>query len=226
MISSRLIAKTGGFGYLLIFITGIFANFFVLESLIVRGDSAATFNNFGSNEMLFRTGILSFIIMVIADLILAWALYLILIPVNRNLSLLSGWLRLVNSAIFGVALYNLIVVLQLISDDTYLKLIDKNHLYAQMMLSLETFNIVWLTGLIFFGLHLIVLGYLIFKSDYIPGLIGILLVIAGFGMFTHYENYKDIFSMIVIIPGIIGELSLTAWLLFQSKKMPEIKEYA
>jgi hypothetical protein len=78
-----------------------------------------------------------------------------------------------------------------------------------------------------------VLGYLIYKSGYISKLIGVLLLVAGIGylidsfanfLLPDYANYKDIFLMIVVIPGIIGELSLTFWLLFKSKMIPELRE--
>ena len=233
MISPQRISILAGIGYLIIFITGIFSNFFVLENLIVHGNAAATAHNIINNDHLYRIGILSFIIMVLFDAFLAWALYVILIPVNKNISLLSGWLRLVNSAIFGIALYNLITVMKILHNSDYLKAFGSEQLHAQMMLSFDTFNVVWLIGLMFFGLHLFVLGYLIFKSGYISKIIGILLVIAGIGylidsfanfLLPDYNKYKDIFLMIVIIPGIIGELSLTFWLLLKSKKIPEIKE--
>ncbi len=90
MNSLHKIAKIAGFGYLIIFITGIFSNFIVLEGLIVPEDATTTANNITGNDMLFRLGILSFIIMVVIDAVMAWALYVLLIPVNKNLSLLSG----------------------------------------------------------------------------------------------------------------------------------------
>ena len=233
MSSNKKIARIAGFGYLIIFITGIFSNFFVLESLIVPGDAATTANNIMVNDFLYRIGILSFIIMVVFDVILAWALYVLLKPVNKNLSLLSGWLRLVNSTIFGIALYNLFNVLQILSGAEYLKEFVTGQLQAQMMLFLNTFNFTWLIGLVFFSLHLFVLGYLIFKSGYIPRILGILLIVAALGylidsfanfLLPNYTDYENIFLLIVIVPGIIGELSLTFWLLFKGAKIPEIRE--
>ena len=230
MISNENIARIAGIGYLIIFITGIFSNFFILENLIVPGDSAQTFNNFQSNDSLFRIGIFSFIIMVIFDVVLTWALYILFLHVNKNLSLLSGWLRLVNCAIFAIALFNLFDVLQFLSSVEYLNAFTLEQLYAQVLLSLSSFNYTWLIGLVFFGLHLLVLGYLIFKSELIPTFIGILLIIAGIGylidsfanfLLSNYKDYEDIFLMIVIIPGIVGELSLTFWLLFKGNKIPE-----
>lgn len=220
----KKISKIAGFAYLIIFITGIFSNFFVLENLIVPGDAAITANNIMSNGWLFRMGILSFFIMVIFDVVLAWALYLLLKPVNGNLSLLSGWLRLVNSTIFGVALFNLFSVMRIMSGAQYLKVFTAGQLHAQVMLFLNAFNNTWLVGLVFFGLHLFVLGYLIFKSGYIPKIFGILLIIASIGYLTdsfanflllNYTEYKNIFLLVVAVPGVIGELSLTFWLLLK-----------
>ncbi|MEJ2049687.1 MAG: DUF4386 domain-containing protein, partial [Calditrichota bacterium] len=101
-------ARMAGFGYLIIFISGIFANFFVLQNLIVPGDAAATVGNILADQGLFRLGILSFIIMVIFDLLLAWLLYLLLKPVNQDVSLFAAWFRLVIGEIFGFALFLLL----------------------------------------------------------------------------------------------------------------------
>ena len=224
MVSLKRISTFAGVGYLIIFITGFFSNFFVLEKLVTPADAAITASNILSNDLLFRLGILGFIIMVIFDVMLAWALYLILKPVNKDLSLLSGWLRLVNSTIFGIALYNLFSILEILSGAEYLKAFVEEQLYAQIMLLIHTFNHTWLIGLIFFGLHLFLLGYLIIKSHYIPRVIGILLIIASFGylidsfanfLMPNYSEFKDIFLIIVVVPGVIGELSLTFWLLIK-----------
>lgn len=231
-ISLRKVAIVTGIGYLIIFVTGFFSNFFVLESLIVPGDAVATANNIMGNGMLFRMGILSFIIMVVFDVFLAWTLYILLKGINKNLSLLSGWLRLVNGTIFGVALYNLFSVLQVLSGAEYLKVFVPDQLYAQVMFFLDTFNYTWLIGLIFFGLHLFVLGYLIYKSGYMPKILGLLLVIASVGylidsfanfLLANYADYEDIFLIIVAVPGVIGELSFTLWLLFKGGKIQEVK---
>ena len=233
MIPLKNTARIAGIGYLIIFITGIFSNFFVLENLIVPDNAVATANNIINNDTLYRIGIFSFIIMVIFDVLLAWALYVIFIPVNKYLSLLSGWLRLVNATIFGIALINLLNVLQFLNGAAYLKVFTLERLYARVLLSLSSFNVTWLIGLVFFGFHLLILGYLIYTSGCFPKPIGILLVLAGIGylidsfanfLLPFYADYKDIFLIIVIIPGIIGELSLTFWLFFKSVTIPNLKE--
>lgn len=106
-------ARLIGLGYLVIFITGFYANFFVLEGLVNDESAKETFMNILLNQQLFRMGILSFLLMVVTDVVLAWPLYLLLKPVNRNLSVLSSWLRLVNGTIFGVALVYLVNILMI-----------------------------------------------------------------------------------------------------------------
>ncbi|AKB28901.1 hypothetical protein MSSIT_2182 [Methanosarcina siciliae T4/M] len=229
-ISLRQAAIVAGFGYIIIFLLGIIANFFVLQNLIVPEDAAATVNNIMVNEWQFRLGILGFIIMVIFDVVVAWALYILLKPVNRSLSLLTAWFRLVNATIFGIALYNLFSVLQLLGGAGYLTVFETGQMQAQVMLFLSAFNYTWLIGLIFFGFHLFFLGYLILRSGYIPGILGVLLMIASLGylidsfanfLLPSYTDYETIFMLIVFVPGVIGELSLTLWLLLKGTKLTE-----
>lgn len=230
-ISLHKAAQFAGIGYLIIIITGIGANFFVLENLVVQGNADATANNILANETLFRIGIFSFIVMVIADLLVAWALYIFFKPVNNEISLLVAWLRLVNSTIFAIALYNLFSVLQLLSGADYLTAFNSNQLQAQVMIFLDAFNNTWLIGLLFFGMHLYFLSYLIIKSNYIPKILGVFLFIASVGyladsfasfLLPNYKNYQEIFLLIVLVPGLIGELSFCLWLLIKGNKIPQL----
>ena len=230
MITLKKIAIIAGIGYLVIFFTGIYANFFVLEGLVVPDDAAKTAANITANSMLYRFGILNFVFMVIFDVVLTWALYVIFRLVDKNISLLAAWFRLVNCAVFGAALYFLFEVLHLLSGAKYLSVFTEADLHAQVMGSLNAFNYMWLVGLIFFGVHLLFLGYMIYKSEIFPRIIGILLFIAGAGYLTDsfanfmlpsYNDYKDIFMIAVVVPGVVGELSLTFWLLFKSGRLKE-----
>lgn len=216
-------AKITGIGYLIIFITGFFSNFFVLENVIVWDKAEKTVQNLIHNEMLFRFGIIGFVLMVIADLLLAWTLYYLLIKVNKSISLLAALFRIVNAAIFGFALMYLLNVLNILPDAE-----NSNQMGKEIIYAFTGFNNTWLIGLIFFGFHLIILGYLIFKSGYIPKILGVLLFIAGVGylidsfaiiLLPNYNDYKETFMMIVLLPGIIGELSFTIWLLAKGFKI-------
>ncbi|KRE32824.1 DUF4386 domain-containing protein [Paenibacillus sp. Soil724D2] len=226
-------ARVAGFGLLLMAILAMFSNFSVLEGLIIPDDAAATANNIIANEMLFRSGFISFVIVLILDVLVAWALYALLKPVNKNLAMLAAWFRLVYTAIFGVALSNLLNVLPILSGANYFTVFttDQLKLYAQVMLLIDAFKNGWLIGLVFFGFHLLVIGYLIIKSGgYIPRIIGIFLILASAGyvidsiahfLLPNYADYKTVFQLIVAIPGVIGELSLAFWLLIKGVKVQQ-----
>ena len=181
--SQRQAAIIAGVGLLLMTFLAIFANFFVLESLVQDGEAVITANNISSSIGLFRLGICSLLIVVILDIVVAWALYIFLKPVNKSLSLITAIFRIVYAAIFGVSLIYLFNVVELLSGDSYLTVFETNQLYTQVMLSIKSFNTGWDIGIVIFGLHLAVLGYLVYKykSNYITKILGILLIVASSG---------------------------------------------
>ncbi|MBE9509820.1 MAG: DUF4386 domain-containing protein [Bacteroidetes bacterium] len=135
------------------------------------------------------------------------------------------WFRLVYAVIFGIALVNYFRIFQLLNGSDYLTVFKPTQLHAQLMLSLNAFSDGWAIGFIFFGFHLALLGYLVFKSCYIPRILGVLLVVAGLGYlidnFVKFllPNYDLAISMITFI----GELLFMLWLLIKGAKIPEMK---
>jgi hypothetical protein len=232
-ISLRQAARIAGLGLLIMLVPAMFAYGFVLGSLIVPGDAAATTGNIMASEMLFRAGIFSFLIVIILDVFVALGFYVFLKPVNKSLSLLAAWFRLLYTAVFGFALLNLITVLRLFSSADYLTIFETDQLYAQVMLSLNAFSDGWAIGYVcFFGLHLTVLGYLVYKSGYIPRILGVLLIIGGLGylidnvailLLPNYEAYEAIFSLVIPLLTIPGEVLFALWLLVKGVKTPERK---
>jgi hypothetical protein len=228
-ISLRKAAIVAGFGYLPVFILGGFANF---SNFIVPEDAATTVNNIMASESLFRTYIASWVIVLTFDTVVAWALYVLLKPVNKSLSLLAAWFRLVFVAIFGSALVNLLSVLPLLSGADYLTVFEPNQLQALAMSLVNAYAYGVNISFVFFGLHVFFLGYLIFKSDYIPRILGVLLIVASLGylidsfasfLSSNYANNEALFFLFVAVPAIIAELSLTLWLIFKGAKIPEMK---
>lgn len=225
-------ARVVGFGLLLMAVVALFANLFVIESFIIPGDAAATINNITDNEVLFRLAIVSFVIVLVLDVIVAWALYILMKRVNKNVALLAALFRLTYAAIFTAVIFNFLSVLQLLSEENYLALMETNQIHAQVMLLIDAFNNGWIIGLVFFGIHLLLIGYLVFKSGFMPKLLGILVMLAGLGylidsfakiILTNYSDFETMFVLIVAIPGAIGELALAIWLLVKGKNIPEIK---
>lgn len=215
--SQRKAAIVAGLGILLMIIPSIFANFFVVQGLIARGDAATTASNILAKEMLFRLGILSFIVVVVLDVVVAWSLYVFFQPVNRHLSLLTGWFRLVYATIFAIALINLAIALRYLNDTNYLAVFKTDQLQAQALLFLNAFADGWSIGYVFFSLHLIFLGYLVFKAGYMPKILGALLIIAGLGyMFDSITGFLfPDFGVAISQFTFIGELLLAIWLVIK-----------
>lgn len=215
-----------------IIVSGIFAEFFVRSSLIVRGDAASTARNITASESLFRMGIASDLVMIVSDVALALLFYVLLKPVSKSLSLLAAFFRLAQAAVLGINLLALFFVLQLLSGAEYLKVFEPSQLDAMAMLFLQGHSIGYSIGLVFFGIHCFILGYLVFKSGYFPRILGILLMIASIGYLTDsfakvllhdYDHYEATFLLLVFAPAFIAELSMCLWLLLKGVKIPAMK---
>jgi hypothetical protein len=220
--SQRKLARVAGFLYLVIIVAGIFAEFFVRQSLIVPGDATATASNIIAFEGLFRLGIVSDLVMIMSDVALALVFYVLFKPVSNALALLAAFFRLAQATILGINLLNLFFVLQLLSGANYLTVFGPDQLDAFSMLFLDAHSIGYSIGLVFFGINLLVLGYLVFKSGYFPRILGILLIGASLGylidtfakvLLPNYGDYEGIFTLVVFAPAFIAELSLCIWLL-------------
>jgi Domain of unknown function (DUF4386) len=158
-----------------------FANFFVLDRLREPGDAAATVANIADSEGLFRGGIVAFMAVFVADAVVAWALYIFFRRVSRDLSLLTAWFRLLYTAMFGITLLNLAVVVLLVGGADTAMALGAGQRDAQAMLFLDAYEYGWAIALVCFGVHLVLLGFLVLRTDYAPRIIGILLVVAGLG---------------------------------------------
>jgi len=202
-MSKRKLSLIAGISYLIIFFAAIFANFLVIQSLL--NDPVVTI---GENHMMVRFGILAFLITVVFDVIVAWAL--LELYKDHTLSVLSTLFRMMHAVIMGVAVFALVVALSYRGSQEILK-------------QTEIFNIIWLIGLFFFGIHLILLGRIIGR----PKIIAIFLVLAGamymidtaaHFLIPDYEAYAAIFLALVAIPSIVGEMAFAIWLLFKGGK--------
>ena len=218
-LSLREAALVAGVGYVVIFLFG-FGNV-RHEKLVVRGDAAATASNIVASESRFRVGVATWMVVLVADVVVAWALYIFLRPVSDSLSLLTAWIRLVYVAVAATAVVYLLSVMDILSGVDDSETSQPDSLNAQAMRLLKSHDYGFNVGFVFFGLHILGLGYLIVRSDYIPTVLGVLLIIASvaylidsFACFlsSSYGNNKA-HSLVFAVPAIISELSLTVWLL-------------
>jgi hypothetical protein len=222
--NERKSALTAGTLIIVMALAAFFSYGFVHGSLVVKGDASTTFNNILSSNGLFKAEILGWVIILISDIIIAWALYIFLKPMNKNLSLLGAWLRLTYSAILGIAILNLVFVLLLLRATNDVSSFKIEQIQSLMMLFLEAFESIWSIGLIVFGGHLLIVGYVALKTDSIPKVISILLLLASIGyMVIHlsktflspYDGVIAILNLVFAIPMIAGELGFGIWLLLR-----------
>lgn len=225
--SQRSAALIAGIGYVILFVLGIFSNFIVRTGLVDANDAAATFESIANSEILFRLGLVSFLIVFIVDIIVAWALYIVFRAVNRHVSLVAAWFRIVYTVFLGVAVIFLFLILELVSGAEFLNVFDQGQLEAQVTLAAEAFNYTWLIGLASFGVHLILIGYLLVTSRWAPRAIGIVVAAAGaayivdtlaYGLLPNYADYANVFLVMVAVPSVIGEFAFTLWLLLRGGK--------
>lgn len=171
----RRAALLGGVALILMAVLAVFSNFMVLERLVTPGDAAKTATDIGASKGVFAWGIAGWVAIVVLDLFAAWALFRVLRPAGARLAFGSAAARVIYGIVLGAAVYQLIAGLRLLTDGA------TQAVEAQALLKFESFTDIWYAGLVLFGVHLLVAGYLIFRSTYLPRFAGIVTGLAGAG---------------------------------------------
>jgi len=225
-IPQRRAALIAGLAYVVIIVLSFFA-ISVVDGTIEPDNPAATVGNIVDSEVLFRSGLAAFIIVLIADVVVAWALYIFFRRTSRELSLFAAWFRLVYVAIAAAASLNLSVVLRLVDGTGYSTTLETGQRDAQVMLSLDAYNYGFFIALVSFGVHLLILGFVMVKSDYAPSILGILVALAGLGyvvvnlarvVLPDYRDYEGLLLLLLVVLGLPGEFGLVGWLLWRGGK--------
>ena len=221
--SQRTAAIVVGIGLVITLIGAAFVEL-TTNSLIVPGDAEATARNIMASETLFRAGIFGWVLAILGDIMRAWGLYVFFKPVNRSLALLSAWFMLVHDAIFAASLVNLYFGSVLLSGGELLTVFEPDQLKALGMLVLAGFEYGFHMGLFFFSFHLGTVGYLAYKSGYVPKILGVLMMAAFLSYlidsfaFLFLPVYPEILNQLLMVPEVIGELAIAVWLAFKGGK--------
>ena len=215
-------ARVAGLLYL-IFIILAFLGGFLYASLIVPGNAAETAQNILANEWQFRSSFVINLIYQACFILLVWFLYVLLKPVDNNLVLLFVFCTLVAVAIHCINLLIQYAAIELLSGASYLAVFETDQLYALGMFFLNMHNHGILVAQIYWGLWLFPLGYLVYKSGFLPRILGILLMIGCFGYLIDFFQYFLFPNFEVITyPGLavatVAEFSLCGWLLIKGVK--------
>ncbi len=221
--SIRTASITAGVALLLMSAIAIFGNVVVVDGLVTEGDATQTAADIMASVGTFRLGIASLIAVIALDVVVAWALYRVFSPVSNSLSMLAMAFRLVYSGVFMVAIGHLLGAARLLSNDGYLAVFGADQVNAQAMLEITAFNDIWYVGQFLFGLHLLLIGYLAYRSGYVPRVLGALIAISGLGYTTDslgavlsQGSWTDITTF-----TFIGEFLLALWLLIRARRIAE-----
>jgi hypothetical protein len=230
--SPQLYARIGGALYVVIIVLGLFGEAFVRDRLIVSGDVAATATNIRSQELLWRLHIAGELFLLMCAVSLLFILFVLLRPVSRDLALLAVFFNLVSIGLEAAITLYLLEALSTLGNARYLNAFSPEQLYGLARLSLRAHSNGFGVSLIFFGCFCLVVGYLIFRSGYLPRAIGVLMQIAGlsylansFALVLSPTVANRLFPAI-LVPAFIGEASLALWLLVKGVNVPKWKAKA
>lgn len=213
--STRRVALVAALGLLFMALLAPFAHFGVLQTLVVPADAAATTANITASAGPFRAAIAAFLVVALLDVVVAWAMYVVLRPVNEGLALLVAWLRVAYAAVFAYALVNLFDVAQLLGGGpATAPAVLSELVQAQVASSIGSFANGWALALAIFGLHLVGLGALVSRSVDFPKVLGALVALAGLGYLA--DSFGKIlvpgYSLTIGTVTFIGEALLIVWL--------------
>ena len=230
IVSPQAYARAGGALYLLIIAAGMFGAFFARGPLIVSGNAVATASHIADSMPLWRAGIAADILMHMCDIGVMLVFYVLLSPVSRNIALFALLSNVVQTSVLVANKLNLLIPAFLLGDAEYLRAFTPHQLQVLSYVSLKTHDYGFGIGLIFFGMTCMALGYLIFRSGYLPKVLGLGMGLAGacyifnsFVLILAPELASRLFPAI-LLPPFIAELSMALWLLVKGVNLSKWRE--
>ncbi|MBV8636985.1 MAG: DUF4386 domain-containing protein [Candidatus Eremiobacteraeota bacterium] len=217
--SPRRTARVCGGFYLVTIIAGVFAEFFARGTAVVSGNAAATSQNILANEQMWRFAFAADIIGDLAYITVTFLLYELLKPVNRGISLLAAFFSLVGCAIGGMSGLFHLAPLYWLSGASYLSAFSPAQLQALAYVSVRLHSQGVIISLAFFGVYCLLVGYLVYRSTFIPRTVGVLMMLAGVcWLISTFSNFVApafwrAYSDYLNVPCLVGEGGLTLWLL-------------
>lgn len=212
MSPRRIASIAAGIGLLSMAILAPLALFGAITPALTAGDATQVAYAIQQSEPSFRAGIAALVVVAILDVIVAGALFIFFEPVSRTISMLAAWFRLAYSAVFLVAIAQLAIGVSLVSNPD------------AALMAVDSYNTIWQFSLIFFAVHLVLLGYLGWRSGFMHKVFAILLLLAGLGYLV--DGFGQLLSadytISVAVFTFVGEVVLIFWLFIRGGRAAKV----
>jgi Domain of unknown function (DUF4386) len=228
-ISPRALARIAGVLYLINIVLGAYGELGIRQQILAP-DAATTATNLHAMESLWRWGIASELVLLLSGVPLAVILYVLLRQVHRPLTLLAVAFCVIGIAIEAAMVMYLLEALFPLGSDAYLQAFTRGQLDAMASVALKAHNYGFGVSLLFFACYQITIGVVIFKSGYMPRLVGVLMLLGGagylvnnFALILHPSTTSWLFP-VTAVPALLGELSLCLFLLVKGVNVARYQE--
>jgi len=207
--SPRTASLVSGVALAIMAVLAAVANFGAIVPLVTPGDAAATTQAIRGAEPLFVTGVILLFMVTLLDILVAGAWYALFRDVHRTVAAVAAWTRTVFAVAFMVAIGQLVAAVTHLDEP------------AVVLRSVEAFTTIWVTSLGLFGIHLLLIGYLAWRSGFVPRVLGGLLGLAGVGYLadaigiTLVEDFSAVFAQYLFV----GEVAIIFWLLIRGRRL-------
>ncbi|WP_438422807.1 DUF4386 domain-containing protein [Aquimarina macrocephali] len=232
MNSNQKIGRIAGVVFLIIIGAGVFAEFFVRQKIFVTDDPVATAANIANNGWLYRLGIVSDLVMILAFFFYPLVLERVFKHVNKNLSKLMVLSVMISVAILCVTMLAMIAPLLLTSGADYMAGFTTDQINGLVTFFLKLHTNGYVISQVFYGLYLLPLGYMIFKSSLAPKIIGVLLMLGCIGdqidviRYFLFPDTQSVLLQNITTPADLGEMSLCLWLLIMGLRNKKVETEA
>ncbi len=221
-------ARIAGTLYLLLAVFGAFSILYVPSVLIVDGDPVTSIRNILESETLFRLGIFGALVTQVVQIATVLYLYKVLKPVDKNQARLMVLFVLLAVPIAMLNELTYAAIPLLLNSSDYVAAFTPAQINTLVPLLLDLHEHGTMIAHIFWGLWLFPMGYLVFRSAYLPKLIGLLLMIGCFGYLTDTLTFflMPSFGVTVSEYTFVGELLLPLWLVFRGVNVEQWQKRA
>lgn len=212
--SPRFLARITGVFLLITIVAGVFAQGFVSERLIVSGDAVRTANNIQAQMPLYRLGLAVYLVEMACQITMTVLFYELLKPVSKSGSFLAAAFGLVGCTVKILSRLFFFAPSLVLGGAPYLSVFDTKQLQALAFLFLRVNYQAETIAMVFFGLSGLVKGYLVFRSTFLPRVLGVLSAIGGLGWLTYlYEPLAGRLIPFILAASLLGAISYIGWLL-------------